>query len=71
MCQMSIELDSAVNVAHPLLRRVRCDKKSMLLVFEKKLCVIYNVFRTKSVIEPEKLLVHGSLVGPAVEPVMS
>ena len=30
--------------------------------------VIYNVFRTRPVIEPEKLLVHGSLVGPMVEP---
>ena len=27
-----------------------------------------NVFRTGPVIEPEKLSVHGSLVGPAVEP---
>ena len=27
-----------------------------------------NVFRTGPVIEPEKLPVHGSLVGPAVEP---
>ena len=30
-----------------------------------------NVFRTRPVIEPEKLSVHGSLVGLAVEPVTS
>ena len=30
--------------------------------------MICNVFRTGPVIEPEKLPVHGSLVGPAVEP---
>ena len=30
--------------------------------------VFFNVFRTGPVIEPEKLPVHGSLVGPAVEP---
>ena len=34
-------------------------------------CVQINVFRTGLVIEPKKLLVHGSLVGPVVEPVMS
>ena len=28
---------------------------------------IYNVLKTGPVIEPEKLPVHGSLVGPVVE----
>ena len=28
----------------------------------------FNVLKTGSVIEPEKLPVHGSLVGPPVEP---
>ena len=35
---------------------------------KKNLIYIINVFRTGPVIEPEKLPVHGSLVGPAVEP---
>ena len=30
-----------------------------------------NVFRTGPVIEPEKLPVHGSPVGPAVEPLLN
>ena len=29
---------------------------------------IRNVFRTGSIIKPEKLPVHGSLVGPTIEP---
>ena len=33
--------------------------------------VFSNVFITEPIIKLEKLLVHGSLVGPAVEPVMS
>ena len=31
--------------------------------------IITNVLKTGPVIEPEKLPVHGSLVGPVVEPV--
>ena len=35
-------------------------------------CRIYtNVLKTGSVTEPEKLPVHGSLVGPVVEPLLS
>ena len=30
-----------------------------------------NVLKTGPVIEPEKLPVHGSLVGPAVEPLLN
>ena len=30
-----------------------------------------NVFRTGLIIEPEKLPIHGSLVRPVVEPMMS
>ena len=30
--------------------------------------VFFNVLKTGPVIEPEKLPVHGSLVGPTVEP---
>ena len=33
--------------------------------------VITNVLKTGPVIEPEKLPVHGSLVGPAVEPLLN
>ena len=33
--------------------------------------VFTNVFKTGPIIEPEKLPVHGSLVRPVVEPVMS
>lgn len=36
-------------------------------VLVSKQCVKGNVFKTKSVIEPKKLLVHGSLVGPTVK----
>ena len=38
-----------------------------------KLClvVISNVFITESIIKPEKLPLHGSLVGPAVKSVKS
>ena len=32
---------------------------------------VTNVFRTGPVIEPEKLPVHGSLVGSAVEPLLN
>ena len=39
-----------------------------ILGFSKSIAVEINVFRTGPVIEPEKLPVHGSLVGPAVEP---
>ena len=30
-----------------------------------------NVLKTGSVVEPEKLPVHGSLIGPAVEPLLN
>ena len=33
--------------------------------------MVINVFKTGSVIEPEKLPVHGSPVGPAVEPLLN
>ena len=36
-----------------------------------RFCILINVFKTGPVIESEKLPVHGSLVGPAVEPVTS
>ena len=38
------------------------------MAMEVKNRVTTNVFRTGPVIEPEKLPVHGSLVGPAVGP---
>ena len=41
----------------------------LVIIQVDSLCsVISNVFKTEPVIEPKKLPVHGSPVGPAVEP---
>ena len=58
---ISIHLHGPLIYVHQDLRKPSLVKVPFTWVF-------HNVFRTGSVIEPEKLPVHGSLVGPVVRP---
>ena len=61
------ELKANISNDNPLIQKPLGVTKKTMAIRNRRSGVVTNVFRIGLIIEPKKLLIHGSLVGPVVE----